>query len=87
MCDHCVRRQRAYDALPAEEQATVNALQEQEQREMAEYFLRGIASGLPPTEEDQRNIEDLMLRNGEALDLLLGIATPQIPDSPPDWLG
>lgn len=87
MCDQCIKRQRKYDTLDADSRAEVDAFIAQADMAMMIEIGRGLATGLPPTAEDTRRLEDITISTGEALDVLLGLASPAVPDSvPPEWL-
>lgn len=76
MCDHCVKRKRAYKALSTEERDAVDTFAESSNAKL----------GMLNVLDDQEAFETAYVAFGDSLDILLGIATPVVPDSPPaDW--
>jgi len=87
MCDHCVKRERAYVAATPDVRDAADRIQAQQAREYMEYTFQGMLSGREPTDQDVRNLEEIQLRFGDDLDILLGIVpAPSVPDTlPPNW--
>lgn len=78
MCDHCVKRERAYNELSDSDRDAVDRLAAQASLEMDRIARSN------PTQED---FDAAYVAYGDSLDILMGIIpAPSVPDSPPDWL-
>jgi hypothetical protein len=76
MCDHCVKRSKAYDGLSAEEQSAADAFSAQSEPQLAMLMIMG----------SQDDFENAYVEFGDTLDTLLGIGSSPATDFvPPDW--
>jgi hypothetical protein len=79
MCDHCVKRSKAYEGLPADQQAAADAFAAQAEPALNLLMI---------TAASQEEFENAYIEFGDGLDTLLGIgsATSTAPDFfPADW--
>lgn len=90
MCDHCVKRERAYRALPFDQRAEVDAFTEEANARMAQATEQAMAEAIQsgtffdgPPAELQEEMERLLLASGDALDLMLGLTS--VPEYPPNF--
>lgn len=78
MCDHCVKRERAYNELSDSDRDAVDRLAAQASQELNRLALTGA---------EQQAFDEAYVNYGDSLDILMGIIpAPSVPDSPPDWL-
>ena len=76
MCDHCIRRERAFQALSDEDKRAADDFAGQSN---ARLIASAMLNGGQPDEE-------LWLEEGAKMDVMLGLRVPAVPDVvPPDW--